>query len=246
MPQAESVLLLHEDRSYLCEPGTELQTDLGVLTIPTDVEHGDRLESHLGTTFRVRRPRLADLFDHLERTGAPMLPRDVGLVIGLTGAQAGDLVLDAGTGTGILAVALGRLDARVITFERNADAAEVARSNMQAAGVSDRVEVRTADVVEALDGLQGDGPFDLVTLDMGDAHRVVARADDLLEEGGFLAVYSPFVEDVRRVEETARDVLSDVETLETIQRRMDVDPRGTRPTPSGVGHSGYLTVARRS
>jgi tRNA (adenine57-N1/adenine58-N1)-methyltransferase len=36
-----------------------------------------------------------------------------------------------------------------------------------------------------------------------------------------------------------------LETYETIQRRMDFDDRGSRPSTAGVGHTGYLTFARR-
>jgi len=35
-----------------------------------------------------------------------------------------------------------------------------------------------------------------------------------------------------------------VTTHETIQRRMKFDDRGSRPDTRGVGHTGYLTVAR--
>lgn len=235
-----SVLLVRGDREYLCSPGEELQTDLGVLDVPTDPEPGSRVETHLGEAFRVRRPRLPDLFRHLERTGAPMMPRDVGLVVGRAGLEAGDRVLDAGTGTGILAVALGRLHADVVTFERDPEFAAVARSNMERAGVADRVTVRTGDVVAALDDLDG---FDAVTLDTGDAPSVVARAPELVPAGPVVA-YSPFVERTREIVAAARDAgLDRVETLDTIQRPMDFDERGSRPGTGGVGHTGYLTVA---
>jgi len=39
-----------------------------------DVEPGDTVETHLDTEFRVRKLRGPDLFNHLERTGAPMMP----------------------------------------------------------------------------------------------------------------------------------------------------------------------------
>ena len=74
---------------------------------------------------------------------------------------------------------------------------------------------------------------------------MVERADELLAPGGFLAVYSPFVESARDCVEAARAAdLDDVETLETIQRRMDFDERGSRPSTAGVGHTGYLVFAR--
>jgi tRNA (adenine57-N1/adenine58-N1)-methyltransferase len=171
-----------------------------------------------------------------------MMPRDVGLVVGHTGIGSDDRVLDAGTGTGVLAAALGRIGATVVTFERDPEFAETARENMRLAGVDDAVEVRTGDLTDHLPELSG---FDVLTLDTEDAPDVVAHAPNLLVRGGFVAVYSPFVEDTRETVERAREVgLADVRTLETIQREMDFDDRGSRPSTAGVGHTGYLTFAR--
>jgi tRNA (adenine57-N1/adenine58-N1)-methyltransferase len=237
------LLFVHDDREYLLAPGEEFGTDLGVIEVPADVEPGDTVETHLGTEFVAREPRGPDLFDHFERTGAPMMPRDVGLVVGHTGASRGDRVLDAGTGTGVLAAYLGRVGCEVVTYERDSDFADVARENMNLAGVSDLVDVRTGDLTDDLDSF--DREFDLLTLDTEDAPAVVERAPDLLVSGGFVAVYSPFVEGTRAAHEAAREAgLGAVETFETIQRRMDFGERGSRPSTAGVGHTGYLLFAR--
>ncbi len=238
------VLLVRGDREYLVEPGDEMGTDLGVLEVPEEVQPGDTLETHLGDEFRVRRLRGPDLFHHFERTGAPMIPRDIGLVIGETGIAGGDRVLDAGTGTGVLAASMARAGASVVTYERDPEFADVARENMALGGVADAVEVRTGDVTEEFEALEP-ASFDVCTLDTGDAPAVVERAPDLLVDGGFVAVYSPFVESTREVAETAREAgLSAVTTRETIQREMQFDERGSRPSTAPVGHTGYLTVAR--
>jgi tRNA (adenine57-N1/adenine58-N1)-methyltransferase len=237
------VLVVRGSREFLLEPGATQETDLGVLELPEDVQPGTVVETHLGEPFEVRRLRGPDLFDHLERTGAPMMPRDIGLVIGHTGVAAGDRTLDAGTGTGVLAAYLGRLGVEVTTYEIDPAFAEVARKNMSTAGVSSAVDVRTGDLTDELDGLDDD--FDLLTLDTADAPTVVERAPELLAPGGFVAVYSPFIESAREVVEAARDAdLSDIQTLETIQREMDFDDRGSRPSTAGVGHTGYLVFAR--
>jgi tRNA (adenine57-N1/adenine58-N1)-methyltransferase len=242
-----SFLLVREDREYLLAPGDTLETDLGVLEVPEEVAAGDTVETHLGKAFTARTLRGPDLFNHFERTGAPMMPRDVGLVVGHTGVGRGDRVLDAGTGTGVLSAYLGRCGANITTYERDPEFAEVARENMRLAGVTDRVEVRTGDLVDELDGLveAGDGGFDVLTLDTQDAPAAVARAPELLADGGYVAVYSPFVEQTRDVVRAAREAgLGAVESLETIQREMDFDSRGSRPATAGVGHTGYLTFAR--
>ncbi|ELZ74160.1 protein-L-isoaspartate methyltransferase-like protein [Haloferax volcanii DSM 14919] len=238
------ILLVHGDREYLRAPGDELHTDLGMLTVPEDVEAGQTLETHIGEEFLVREPRGPDLFNHFERTGAPMMPRDIGLIVGHTGIAAGERVLDAGTGTGVLSAYLGRLGVDVTTFERDAEFADVARENMRLAGVEQRVDVRTGDITDELDDLADSG-FDALTLDTENAPEVVRHAPDLLVTGGYVAVYSPFVEGTRAAVEAAREArLSDVETFETIQRQMDFNDRGSRPSTAGVGHTGYLVFAR--
>jgi tRNA (adenine57-N1/adenine58-N1)-methyltransferase len=238
------ILLVRENREYLLQPGETLETDLGVLEVPEDAEPGDTVATHLDERFVVRRLRGPDLFAHFERTGAPMLPRDVGLIIGLTGASSGDRVLDAGTGTGVLAAHLARAGAQVTTYEQDPEFADVARENMALGGVADRVDVRTGDVTDDLDGLAG-SPFDVLTLDTADAPAVVERADDLLVPGGFVAVYAPFVEGSRAASEAAEAAgLVDVTTHETIQREFQFGERGSRPDTGPVGHTGFLTVAR--
>ena len=241
------ILLCHGDREYLRARGDELQTDLGVLTVPETVSGGDVLETHLGTEFVVRELRGPDLFNHLERTGAPMMPRDIGLVVGHTGAAADDRVLDAGTGTGVLSAYLGRLGASVTTYEQDAEFAQVARNNMETAGVTDHVDVRTGDITADLPELVDGEPFDLLTLDTEDAPEIVESAPELLVSGGYVAVYSPFIENSRKTVTAATAAgLSEIETLETIQREMTFDDRGSRPSTAGVGHTGYLTFARHS
>jgi tRNA (adenine57-N1/adenine58-N1)-methyltransferase len=239
-----ALLFVREDREYLLERGETLETDLGILEVPDDVAPGETVETHLGTTFTARALRGRDLFEHFDRTGAPMMPRDVGLVMGETGISGGDRVLDAGTGTGVLAAYAARAGAEVVTFEQDPEFAENARENMALGGVADLVDVRTGDVLEGVEDLQA-ASFDVITLDTEDAADVVAHAPDLLVPGGFLAVYSPFVESTRAVAETAREAdLAAVRTKETIQRRMDFDDRGSRPSTAGVGHTGFLTFAR--
>jgi protein-L-isoaspartate(D-aspartate) O-methyltransferase len=75
-------------------------------------------------------------------------------------AQATDKVLEIGTGTGYTAALLANQAQRVISLEINPGIADMARANLQRAGLHN-VEVRQADGSE---GAAADAPFDVILL----------------------------------------------------------------------------------
>jgi tRNA (adenine57-N1/adenine58-N1)-methyltransferase len=49
----------------------------------------------------------------------------------------------------------------------------------------------------------------------------------------------------KTVEELWNHKFIEIKTFENIQREMIVSPRGTRPSFNMIGHTGYLTFARK-
>ncbi len=87
------------------------------------------------------------------------------LLVRLVGART---ILEFGTLGGYSAILMSRAlpeDGRLITLEANPDYAEVARRSIDAAGVGEKVEIRIGPALEALPGLEEEGPFDLVFID---------------------------------------------------------------------------------
>lgn len=85
----------------------------------------------------------------------------------LAGAIGARRILEIGTLGGFSTIWLARgagPDGRVVTLEYEPKHAEVARSNLQRAGVGDRVEVIVGPALDTLPTLNG-GPFDLVFID---------------------------------------------------------------------------------
>jgi predicted O-methyltransferase YrrM len=85
----------------------------------------------------------------------------------LAGAMRARRILEIGTLGGFSTIWLARgagPQGRVITLEYEPKHAEVARANLQRAGVADRVEVIVGAALDALPTLTGD-PFDLVFID---------------------------------------------------------------------------------
>jgi tRNA (adenine57-N1/adenine58-N1)-methyltransferase len=166
-----------------------------------------------------------------------MLPKDIGLVIACTGMNRADRVLDAGTGSGIAAIYFGGIARGVRTYEIKPDFARLAEENIREANLSN-VEVVAADVLTA------EGTFDVVHLDMMIGPEHVARAYTLLTPGGYLACYTPFIEQMTTVIDAAQELFPEIHTHELIGREMTRSKRGTRPSTS-VCHSGYVTIARK-
>jgi tRNA (adenine57-N1/adenine58-N1)-methyltransferase len=236
----DRVVLSGEGREYWVRAGAgRLSTDKGMIDLSSlvDCSPGDEIQTHLGTAFVVRIPRATDFFVHARRSGAPMLPKDIGMTIAYTGMNKRDTVLDAGTGSGIAAIFFGGVAGRVVSYEQREEFSRLAAANIADAGL-ESVEVICADVLDA------EGEFDVVHLDMQINEEHVRHAHALLRHGGYLATYTPFLEQTFTVMDSAQKLFSEVHTYEVIERELTRSQRGTRPS-TRVCHSGYITIARK-
>ena len=92
-----------------------------------------------------------------------------------------DKVLEIGTGSGYMTALLARQAQRVISLEINPEIADMARANLQRAGIHN-VEVRLAD---ASKGTPAEAPFDVILLG-GSVAEVPQSLLSLLKVGGRL------------------------------------------------------------
>jgi len=238
--KGDRVILSSGERSFFVRAGDgALSTDFGIIDLDALVgsSPGDHISTPLGDVFTVHFPRPTDFFKTAKRSGAPMLPRDIGLIIGLTGMNRRDRVLDAGTGTGVCTFFFSSIAASVVSYERRREFHELACANLKEAGATN-VELICGDVHEA------SGSFDVVHLDLLLEVSHIIHAHSLLVSGGFLAGYTPFIEQMGLLYDTAFGLFSEVTSHECIIREMDRSERGTRPS-TRVGHSGFITIARK-
>lgn len=236
----ERVLLVGGERTFFVRAGTgSFSTDRGVLDLDALLQSspGDIITTHTGQEFRALCPRAPDYFARASRSGAPMLPKDIGLVIAYTGMNCRDTVLDAGTGSGIAAIYFGGIARNVMTYEVRPEFARMAEKNIMDARLPN-VEVVCGDVLEA------DGVYDVVHLDLSITREHVEHAHSLLRHGGYLVCYTPFLEHLFTVMDAAGPLYADVHAHECIEREMTRTARGSRPS-TRICHSGFLSVARK-
>ncbi|MBI4416053.1 MAG: tRNA (adenine-N1)-methyltransferase [Euryarchaeota archaeon] len=197
-----------------------------------------------GQSFFVLRASAKDFADTLERRAQIITPKDAALLLFYADVKPGDTVVEGGSGSGALTIALARAvgeKGRVISYDLREDFLTVAQENVRRAGFADRVEFRLGDVREEMDG-----PADAVVLDILDPWKAVPAAHHALKPSGHFASYSPNMEQVKETVLALRKArFIEVRTVELIEREMEVREQGVRPAFAALGHTGYLTFARK-
>jgi predicted O-methyltransferase YrrM len=136
-----------------------------------DQETFAAVDTFIGETIVEEDGALRDAVAAAEEAGLPAIQvsppqgKLLQLLVRLVGAKR---VLEFGTLSGYSAILMARAlpeDGRLITLEAQPEYAELARGSIDAAGVGEKVEIRVGPALEALPGLEGAGPFDLVFID---------------------------------------------------------------------------------
>ena len=162
------------------------------------------------------------------------------LLAGIRGARS---ILEIGTLGGFSTIGLARAlpkDGRLVSLEYDPRHAEVARANIAAAGLADRVEVRVGAALDSLPQLKADGlgPFDLVFIDADKANNAnyVRWALDL-GRPGTLIVVDNVVRGGKVLDASGEDpsVVGSRAALEFIA----AEPRLTATAIQTVGSKGY-------
>lgn len=238
------ILIDEKGRKHLVDSET-YQTDLGIVTLENDKIF---LKSHTGHNFIVLDSDIVDLYERMPRAGSYMMKKDIGQFLAHLGPGCGDTIIDGGSGSGALLLYMGSIvgkEGKVISYEVNRDFAEIARKNMEKAGLSSVVEIKNRDVTEGFE--EKNGSADIVTLDMNEAWNAVNEARRVLKPGGRIGIYTIYVEHAKKVSQALFDSgFIEVKTFELIEREMEFRNQGTRPRTSRLGHSGYQTIARKT
>ncbi len=112
---------------------------------------------------------------------------------------------------------------KLITIEKSAKHAGVAREHFEAAGLAGRVEVVVGDAHQVLENLAPQGPFDLVFID-AEKSGYDAYYDWAVENvrtGGIIAAHNAF----RSGNILDPNINGDVRTTDNFNRRVAFDPR---------------------
>ena len=247
--EKETVVLIDESyKRYFVN--TQDKTDkikgIGVFDpkILVGLEFGKQVE--IGSKkFWIFKPSVMDKLIGLKRRAQIILPKDIAHIILYCSIRSGNNVLEAGVGSGSLTTALASIVApngKVVSYDTRKDFIEHAMKNLKTTGLEKYVKILEKDVTKGI----SEKNLDAIILDIPNPWEAVHHAYKSLKVGGYLCSYSPLVSQLEQtVSQMRKNSFIEIKTFENIQREMIIGERGTRPSFDMLGHTGYLTFARK-
>jgi len=244
---AQLVGLTYKHIIFSLKAGGEVQSHRGVLKHDELIGKpwGSQVFSHTGAPFYLLQPSIADILNDLPRTTQILYPKDIGYILVMMGIAPGQRVMEAGTGSGSMTIALAAAvgaQGCVTSYEQKRDTQNLARKNIERVGLASRVDFKLRDIQEGFDETAADAFF----LDVQNPHNYIPQVRAALKPGGFFGTLIPTFNQVEKILITLKkNDFAFVEVCEMMLRHYKSDPARIRPTDRMVAHTGYLVFARR-
>ncbi len=244
---AQLVGLSHKHFILTLQSGSDFQSHRGVLKHDDLIGKpwGSQVFSHLGAPFFLLQPSVGDLLINLPRSTQILYPKDIGFILVTMGITPGQHVVEAGTGSGSMTIALATIlgpEGRVTSYEQRQDMQNLARKNLERVGLASRVDFKLRDIQEGFDETDADAFF----LDVPNPYDYIAQVRAALKPGGFFCTLIPTFNQVEKTLYALRkNKFAFVEVCEILLRYFKAEPSRLRPTDRMVAHTGFLIFGRR-
>ena len=228
-------------------PGKKMHTHLGIIDVGATIgmEYGSVIRTTEGKVIFLIEPTTHDFIMKSERRTQIVYPKDLGYIAIRTGLKNGSKVLEIGTGSAALATFMASIvkpEGHIYTFDVNPDFMEIARRNLEKAGMLEYVTMHQHDPHQGVDVREAD----VAIVDLGDPWTVVDQVHDALKGSGAFVAICPTMNQIEKTAtELKRAGYADIESIELMIRNMEAREGMTRPSMRMIGHTTYLVFARK-
>lgn len=239
--------LRHKHFIFPLIPGGSFHTHRGILIHDELIGRpwGSQVFSHQGSPFFMLQPSLTDLLVDLKRSTQIMYPKDIGFILTSMSVGPGQTILEAGTGSGSMTVALAYAvgpQGKVVTYERRPEFQQLARKNLERLGLDARVDFKLGDIADGFSETNVDAIF----LDVPNPWDYIRQVRSALKPGGFFCNLVPTFNQVEKLlYSLRRERFAFIEVCELLMRFYKAEPTRLRPTDRMIAHTGFLIFARR-
>ena len=239
--------LRHKHFIFPLLPGGSFHTHRGILYHDELIGKpwGSQVFSHQGSPFFILQPSLADLLVDLKRSTQIMYPKDIGFILTSMSVGPGQTVMEAGTGSGSMTVALAYAvgpQGHVVSYDRRPEFQALARKTLERLGLDGRVDFKLGDIVDGFTETNVDALF----LDVPNPWDYIRQVRSALKPGGFFCNLVPTFNQVEKLlYALRREHFAFIEVCELLMRYYKPEPTRLRPTDRMIAHTGYLIFARR-
>ena len=231
-------ILYREGHKFYWNSG-DLHTEFGVVKEKDILAH-NKVKSNLKKEFLVLPASLRDNFEKLKRGPAVMLPKDIGLILTLTGITKESEVFESGSGSGFLACTLANFCKKVYSYEKEKRFYEIAKQNVTALDITNII-LKHRDVKKGI----AEKNLDLIIFDLADPWNHLKQADKALKEGAFLVAYLPHITQVLKLLKNIKKYhFIVIQASELLQRNWVFDEVKARPASKMIAHTAFLVFLR--
>lgn len=203
---------------------------------------GSKVLTNTKKEFVIFSPGFLDHYKRVERLPQMIPLKDIGCIIAKTGINKKTKILDAGTGSGGLALFLATVAKEVLSYDTNKEHIAIARRNAKFLGINN-IKIKEGDIYKGVK----EKDFDVFTLDVPTPWNAIKTAENALKVGGFLVSYSPNITQVQNFVNAIKNSehFSVIKTVEIMEREWRIDGQIVKPRSLDILHSGFLTFVRR-
>jgi len=250
MIERGELILLFADpaRNYLVKVNDKrFHTDKGYIELSSIKEKsfGDSVKTNLGEQFYILKPALNDLIMKIRRETQIIYPKDIGIILLKSGIYPGAKIIECGTGSGSLTIALSTFvqpSGKIYTYEKRKKFLENSKKNIERYGLEKYVEFKEKDITDKFD----ETDIDFVMIDIGSPWKLIDAAYKSLKPSGRFATICPTFEQLTETVFTLEEKgFINTEALEVLVRRILVRRGKTRPEQRIPSHTGFLVFATK-